>query len=155
MSSTIDVRKYFNTDLPAALAANAQAARAIGARYHMVILGPDGGDWTVDLTAKGPSCKPGKSAADCTITLSDANFRFLCANPEVQAMHLYMSGKLKVDGNTGVAMKLGKVLTFVSLPKATSQAPPTPKSAAPPAVPKPAVAPLASALPKPMASGGR
>jgi hypothetical protein len=127
--TTIDVRKYFNTDLPAALLANAGAARAIGARYQLGILGPDGGDWTVDLTARGPSCKPGKSSADCTLTLTDTNFRVLCERPELNAVQLYMSGKLKVEGNTAVALKLGKILALVNLPKAVKSTPPAPPAA--------------------------
>ena len=120
MSTAIDVRKYFNTDLPAALSANAEAARAIGARYQLVVLGADGGEWAVDLTAKGPSCKPGKTAADCTITISDTNFRILCEKPDLHALLLFMSGRLKVEGNTAIAMKLSKALAFVSLPKGSA-----------------------------------
>lgn len=149
-TTPIDVRKYFNTDLPAALALHAQAARAVGARYQFVIVGVDGGEWTVDLSAKGPSCKPGKTAADCTITLSDANFRILCERPEVHAMQLYMSAKLKVDGNTAVALKLGKLLSLVSLPKATTTSAPAPKPA-----PKVQPAPQAPAAPKPATTSGR
>lgn len=160
-STTIDIRKYFNQDLPAALAANAQAARAVNARYQFVIVGPGGGEWTVDLTAKGPSCRPGKSAADCTVTISDVNFRILCEKPEMHAMQLYMSAKLKVDGNTAIALKLGKILALVNLPKAAAApkaaAPaPAPKPAATPS-PKPAATPAAAAAPPPKAaaSGGR
>ena len=155
MSTAIDVRKYFNTDLPAALSANAEAARAIGARYQLVVLGADGGEWAVDLTAKGPSCKPGKTAADCTITISDTNFRILCEKPDLHALLLFMSGRLKVEGNTAIAMKLSKALAFVSLPKgsatpskpaAAQAAPKVAVAPAPkPAVPAPAQAPKAAA----------
>ena len=152
-STTIDIRKYFNQDLPTALAANAQAARTVNARYHFVIVGPGGGDWTVDLTAKGPSCKPGKSAADCTVTISDANFRLLCERPEVHAMQLYMLAKLKVDGNTAVAMKLGKILALVNLPKGQAApkaaAPTTTSKTAAPLPPKTAAAPTSAAAPPP------
>jgi hypothetical protein len=147
--ASIDVRKYFNTDLPAALAAHAAEARAIGARYQFAISGPDGGDWTLDLTAKGPSCKPGKSTADCTILVSDVNFRIVCEKPEQHALQLFMSGKLKVSGNTAVAMKLGKILSLANLPKA----PPAAKPATTPA-PASKPAPQAAALPKP-AAGSR
>ena len=166
MSSTpIDIRKYFNQVLPAALAAHAQAARAVNARYQFSIVGPDGGDWTVDLTAKGPSCKPGKSPADCTVTISDANFRILCERPDVHAMQLYLSAKLKVAGNTAIAMKLGKILALVNLPKGQATAP-APKAAstpapaskpATPASPKATATPVAAPLatPKAAATSGR
>jgi SCP-2 sterol transfer family len=126
MSSTFDIRKYFNQDLPAALAANVQAAREVNARYQFVIVGPGGGEWTVDLTAKGPTCKPGKAAADCTVTLSDTSFRTLCEKPELRAMQFYMSGLLKVNGATAAALKLGKILLLAPIAPASKAAAPAP-----------------------------
>jgi putative sterol carrier protein len=134
MPISIDVRKYFDKDLPAALSAHAAAAKAVGARYQFVIQGPDGGDWTVDLTTTGPSCKSGKAPADCTITLSDANFRALCEQPELQATRLFMKGQLKVEGKLPLAMRLSKVLAFVPMPVSASK--PAPTGAVP--APKPA-----------------
>jgi len=120
MTAEIDVRAYFTTVLPAALAANVKEARAINARYQFVIPGPAGGEWTVDLTAAGPSCKPGRAAASCTFTLSDDTFRELCVQPEKSAVRLYMAGKLRVEGDIRVALKIGTILSLVNLPKQAS-----------------------------------
>jgi len=118
MPTPIDIRKFFNTDLPTALAANTAAAKAVGARFQIGVTGAGGGDWTIDLTAKGPSCKAGKAAAaDCTVTIADADFRKLAEKPEVNAVTLFMSGKLKITGNQSHALKLGKILSLVPLPK--------------------------------------
>ena|SRR5271166_552110 len=121
----IDVRKYFNTDLPAILAANATQARTVGARYQFVITGPDGGSWSVDLTAKGPSCQPGKDKADCIFTLSDVSFRFLFEQPELRVTGLFMSGKLKIQGKVAVAMKLVKILSLVEPHKSSAEPEPS------------------------------
>jgi putative sterol carrier protein len=119
MPTPIDIRKFFNSDMPAALTTHAAAARAINARYQLSITGSTGGEWTLDLTPKGPSCTPGKNGTtDCTITCSDADFRTLCAKPEANAVSLFMSGKIKVSGNQALAMKLGKIVALVPLPKA-------------------------------------
>jgi putative sterol carrier protein len=133
MPISIDVRKYFNVDLPAALTAHAAEARAVGVRYQFVIQGPDGGDWNVDLTDNGPICKFGKGPADCTITLSDANFRSVCeqANLSVALTRLFMTGKVKVDGKLPLALKLDKILAFVQLPKSAASPPSKPAEAAP------------------------
>jgi len=47
--------------------------------------------------------------ADCTITISRANFEKLIAG-DLDPTTAYMFGKIKVSGSMGVAMKLSKVL---------------------------------------------
>ncbi len=109
---SIDIKKLFNEDFPAALAKNAEEAKAIGATYQMNITGPTGGEWMVDVSAAGPSCKPGNAPADCTITIADEDFQKLIENPAANATQLFFSGKLKVTGNPMLAMKLQKLLSL-------------------------------------------
>ena len=59
----LDIKKFFNDELPAALARNAEDAKTVGARYQISITGPTGGDWNVDVSASGPFCKPGTGPA--------------------------------------------------------------------------------------------
>ena len=108
----VDIQKLFNEELPAALAKNADDAKAIGAKYQMNITGPGGGEWIVDVSASGPSCKPGQAAADCTITISEEDFQKLFENPAANGTQLFFSGKLKVSGNPMLAMKLQKLLSY-------------------------------------------
>ena len=108
----VDVKKLFNEELPAALAKNADDAKTIGAKYQMNITGPGGGEWMVDVSASGPSCKPGEGPADCTITISDEDFQKLFENPTANGTQLFFSGKLKVSGNPMLAMKLQKLLSY-------------------------------------------
>ncbi|HLK37072.1 MAG TPA: SCP2 sterol-binding domain-containing protein [Polyangiaceae bacterium] len=108
----VDIQKLFNEDLPAALASNAEEAKALGAKYQMNITGPTGGEWSVDVTSTGPSCKPGAGAADCTITISDEDFQKLVENPQQNGVQLFLTGKLKVTGNEMLAMKLQKLFGY-------------------------------------------
>ncbi|MGH7272215.1 MAG: SCP2 sterol-binding domain-containing protein [Polyangiaceae bacterium] len=108
----VDIKKLFNEELPAALAKNAADAKAIGAKYQMNVTGPGGGEWNVDVSDTGPSCKPGSGAADCTISIAEEDFQKLVENPQANGMPLFFAGKLKVTGNQMLAMKLQKLFGF-------------------------------------------
>jgi hypothetical protein len=108
----VDIQKLFNEQLPAALAKHADDAKTIGAKYQMTITGPTGGEWNVDVTSSGPSCKPGSGPADCTVTISDADFQTLLENPDANALPFFFSGKLKVSGNQMLATKLPKLFGY-------------------------------------------
>ena len=116
----IDTKKLFDEELPAALAKNTEEAKAIGAKYQINVTGS--GEWFIDVSETGPSCKPGaEGTADCTITMSDEDFQKLHENPQANGMQLYMSGKLKVGGNPMLAMKLQKLFALkLSLPDSLS-----------------------------------
>jgi hypothetical protein len=108
----VDIKKLFDHDLPAAMAKNAEEAKSVGARYQLNISGPTGGDWNIDVSATGPSIKPGSSDADCTISLSDEDFQKLYEDPAANATPLYFAGKLKITGNPLLAMKLQKLFAL-------------------------------------------
>ena len=108
----VDIKKMFNDDLPAALAKNAEDAKTIGAKFQMNITGPTGGEWNIDVSASGPACTAGSKDADCTITMTDDDFQKLVENPQANGMQLFFAGKLKVTGNTMLAMKLQKLFSY-------------------------------------------
>lgn len=105
-----DIKQLFNETLPAGMAKNAEDAKSIGAKYQMNITGE--GEWFIDVSATGPSCKPGTGEADCTITIAADDFQKLLENPQANGMQLFFSGKLKVAGNPTLAMKLQKLFSF-------------------------------------------
>ena len=106
----VDIQKMFNDDIPAQLAANGEAAKQVGATFQMNVTGDDGGEWFIDVSPTGPKCEKGNpGGADCTITITSENFQKLVENPQANGMQLFFSGKLKVDGNQMLAMKLQKL----------------------------------------------
>jgi putative sterol carrier protein len=106
----VDVKQLFNETLPAALGKNAEDAKTIGAKYQMNIAGE--GEWFIDVSSTGPSCKPGSGAADCTISVSAEDFQKLLENPQANGMQLFFAGKRKVTGNQMLAMKLNKLFSY-------------------------------------------
>ncbi len=106
----VDVKKLFNEELPAALEKNKDDAKTIGAKYQMNVTGE--GEWSIDVSATGPSCVAGNGPADCTITLAAEDFQKLIENPQANGMQLFFAGKLKVAGNQMLAMKLQKLFSY-------------------------------------------
>ncbi len=106
----VDVKKLFNEELPAALAKNADDAKTIGAKFQMNVTGE--GEWSIDVSATGPSCVAGNNPADCTITVAAEDFQKLLENPQANGMQLFFAGKLKVAGNQMLAMKLQKLFGY-------------------------------------------
>ena len=67
------------------------------------------GTWTVALTDGSLTVSDGESAnADCTISASEESFQKIVAG-EQNPTTAYMTGKLKIKGDMGVAMKLQKL----------------------------------------------
>ena len=109
----VDIRKMFNEQLPAAMARNEDAAKAIGVSYQLDVTGEGGGQWFVDCTATGPRIEAGNpGGADCTVVLSVPDFQLLMEAPQANGMKLFFAGKLKITGNPLLATKL---LTLLEL----------------------------------------
>jgi putative sterol carrier protein len=102
----------FDNILPKAIAANPDKAKEVGAVYAFKIEGEGGGEWTVNLTDSGPSIKAGAEAsANCTISVANSDFVAMLGNPAL-GMQLFMQGKLRVQGDPMLAMKLQKLFSL-------------------------------------------
>lgn len=66
------------------------------------------GQWTVDVRDGKVSVTEGASDADVTITTTEADFEKI-ASGELNPTSAYMTGKLKIKGDMGAAMKLQKL----------------------------------------------
>jgi putative sterol carrier protein len=66
------------------------------------------GQWKVDVRDGNVSVTEGGGEADVTITTSGENFDKIVAG-ELNPTTAYMSGKLKIKGDMGAAMKLQKL----------------------------------------------
>ncbi len=93
-------KEFFET-----LESRVDSAKAGGltATYRFEIDGA--GTWTVDVDDGKVSVSENGGDVDCTITTSSETFMKI-ANGEQNPTAAYMSGKLKVKGDMGQAMKL-------------------------------------------------
>ena len=103
-------REYFEVKVPGNLKEKGEKLSSINCIYEFQIEGATGGTWTLDLTAPGGAITEGSSGkADCTVKINDENFVKLISgslNPQMA----FMTGKLKVAGNMGLALKLANIL---------------------------------------------
>ena len=105
-------KELFDEQVPAALKAHPEKAKAVGAVYCFKISGEGGGDWTVDLAGDPPTCTRGDTGkAQCTIEVAHEDFKSMLGNPQV-GMQLYFQGKLKVTGDPMLATKLQKLFSL-------------------------------------------
>jgi len=96
-------REFFET-----LESRLDSSKASGltATYRFDIDGA--GTWTVDVDNGKVSVSENGGDAECTISTSSDTFMKI-ANGEQNPTAAYMSGKLKVKGDMGQAMKLQKL----------------------------------------------
>ena len=66
------------------------------------------GVWTVVVADGAVSVTEGAGDADCTFSTSEENFEKIVAG-EQNPTTAYMTGKLKIKGDMGAAMKLQKI----------------------------------------------
>lgn len=106
----VDTQKLFNEQLPAGIEKNPDTAKAIGAKFQINITGDGGGEWFIDASDSGPKVESGSpGGADVTIEMAQEDFQKLLENPQANGMQLFFAGKLKVQGNQMLAMKLQKL----------------------------------------------
>lgn len=103
-------QEYFDQKVPENLKTKADKLTSINAVYEFNITGDNGGVWTLDLTAPGGTvCSGSSGKANCTVTMESDNFVKLVTG-QLNPQMAFMTGKLKVAGNMGLALKLTNVL---------------------------------------------
>ncbi len=104
------VRDVFEKHMPQRLQKKPDVVSKINAIYQFNISGPDGGHWSVDCTKPGGEIAAGQSSsAKCTVSCTDTDFLNI-VNGKLNAQMAFMSGKLKIQGDMGLAMKLQQIL---------------------------------------------
>jgi len=84
-------------------------AKGVHARYQWDLSGPNGGEWWIDVN--DGTCKMGKGKIDhptVTFIAKDKDWVAIC-HDQLSGTWAYMTGRLKVRGDQGVARKLGEM----------------------------------------------
>lgn len=90
------------------IAENKEAAvQAIGAVYKFVLSGDNGGTWIVNLK-DNPGVTEGEGPAQCTIKMEAKDYVDM-REGKANGQQLFFAGKLKIEGDMGLAMKLQKL----------------------------------------------
>ena len=91
------------------LAAKADASQTAGMNNSYAFDIEGAGQWTVKVSDGAVAVEPGLAdGADCTISASQEVFEKIVAG-EQNPTSAYMTGKLKLKGDMGAAMKLQKL----------------------------------------------
>ncbi len=90
------------------LPAKVDPAKTAGMNNSYVFDIEGAGVWTVKVADGGVTVEDGDTGGDCTISTSSEVFEKIQAG-EQNPTAAYMSGKLKIKGDMGAAMKLQKL----------------------------------------------
>jgi putative sterol carrier protein len=107
------VREIFEKHFPERIAGKQDLANEVNATYQFKLEGEGdmGGQWALHMLAeKAPSITEGETAeAKVTITMAGSDFVDMVTGQQNSQM-LFMTGKLKVQGDIGLALKLQRII---------------------------------------------
>jgi putative sterol carrier protein len=95
--------------MPERLRTKPDLVTKINAVYQFNISGPTGGQWSVDCTPGGQVSAGTAASPRCTVACSDSDFLAI-VNGRLNAQMAFMMGKLKIQGDMGLALKLAQLL---------------------------------------------
>lgn len=106
----MSVASIINEKLPTRFADADERAKMmeVNAVFQFDLSGDEAGSWFIDLK-EGKAGEGTHPSADCTVTMDSADFVDLY-NGDAQGAMLFMSGKLQIEGNMGLALKLGEIM---------------------------------------------
>jgi len=99
----VSTREFFET-----LESRVDASKTAGMNNSYLFDIDGAGKWKVDVQDGSVKVTPDAEDADVTITTSEETFEKITSG-EQNATSAYMTGKLKVKGDMGAAMKLQKL----------------------------------------------
>ena len=98
------------TEINSRLEADPQRAAGTNASYLFNLSGDQGGEYHITLAdGKGEAGQGPVDSPKCTIDMKDQDFVDL-ATGKLDGTMAFMSGKIKIKGDMGLAMKLQSVL---------------------------------------------
>jgi putative sterol carrier protein len=93
------------------IADNPDQAREVGAVYRLSLDGEGGGHWIIDLR-DDPGVREGSGEADCCLSMSASDYADLVEG-RASAQQLFFTGKLRVDGDMGLAVRFQKLQSLL------------------------------------------
>lgn len=103
------VKEIFEQKLPAKFQAKPEVCAAVNAVVVFQLAGDGGGAWTVDCTKAGAITEGAVENPKVTLSMAAADFIEMM-DGKLNAQKAFLTGKLKVKGDMGVALKLGQLL---------------------------------------------
>lgn len=104
----MDVQRFFNEDLPAALRRNPAGAAEIGGTYQFRISGPRGGQWFVEATQAKTGVWAGYwPGAQCEVALDCDDFKQLVTGDTNTVAALTSAGRVVVMGSLTLLARVG------------------------------------------------
>ncbi|RJQ08125.1 MAG: hypothetical protein C4551_05720 [Bacillota bacterium] len=91
------------------VAANPAAIAGLKANFQFDLSGDDGGTWHVNVADGKAEVGSGPTQANVTILMSAADFKSMVAGT-LNATQAFMTGKLKIQGDMSLAMRLQSIL---------------------------------------------
>jgi putative sterol carrier protein len=111
MADVTSVKELFEKHMPQRLQSKPDVIAKINSVYQFNISGAGGGAWFVDCTQPGGKVGAGSAPnAKCTVVATDQDFLAI-VNGKLNAQMAFMSGKLKIQGDMALAMKLQQILS--------------------------------------------
>jgi len=101
--------QFFMDDLAARIKGNPDRAKQISGIFEFVLEGDDGGTWSLDLNEAKVTAGPNEGM-DVRIRMKDSDFLDILSG-KLNEMAAFTQGKLKVEGNIAMALKLRDVLS--------------------------------------------
>lgn len=103
----MEASKFFGEEIQRKAAENAGKTAGMNASYKFDVQGA--GVWRLLIDDGTINVEEGDGDAQCTVVISAEDFDQL-TDGKLNPQMAFMSGKLKIQGDMGLAMKLGQVL---------------------------------------------
>ena len=107
----MDARSLIEVKVAKKIKENPSLVKSVNAADAIELSGEGGGRWVIDFT-RSPATIEGNSTAHAVTTVSMGADTFVgISSGEIDPQTAFLTGKIKVDGYLGVAIKLGELLS--------------------------------------------